>query len=114
MNQSGFKPSDYCINHLLSITHEIYESFDVRLEVRSVFLDISKAYDKVWHGLQTKIIYHVQTNLKWNIRKFTKPFGGFFKGKKTLRSPQMTSLYMGKYQCWRTSRFHPWAFVVFD
>ena len=21
---------------------------------------------------------------------------------------------MGKYQCWSTSRFHPWSFVVFD
>ena len=44
-NQSGFKPGDPCINQLLSITHEIYSSF----EVRSVFLDISKAFDKVWH-----------------------------------------------------------------
>ena len=48
-NQSGFKPGDSCFNQLLSITHEIYESFDVELEVRSVFLDISKAIDKVWH-----------------------------------------------------------------
>ena len=46
-NQSGFKPDDSCINQLLSITHEIYESFDVGLEVRSVFLDISKAFNKV-------------------------------------------------------------------
>ena len=30
----------------LFITHEIYESFDVGLEVRSVYLDISKAFDK--------------------------------------------------------------------
>ena len=48
-NQSAFKPSDSCINQLLSITHEIYISFDDGLEVRSVFLDISKALDKVWH-----------------------------------------------------------------
>ena len=48
-NQSGFKPGDSCINQLLSITHEIYESLGVRLEVRSVFLDISKAFDKVRH-----------------------------------------------------------------
>ena len=27
-NQSGFKPGDSCINQLLSITHEIYKSFD--------------------------------------------------------------------------------------
>ena len=46
---SGFKPGDSCINQLISITHEIYESLDAGLEVRSVFLDISKAFDKVWH-----------------------------------------------------------------
>ena len=34
-NQSGFKPGDSCINHLLSI--------------RSDLLDISKAFNKVWH-----------------------------------------------------------------
>ena len=48
-NQSGFKPGDSSMNQLLSITHEIYKSFDDGLEVRSVFLDISKAFDKVWH-----------------------------------------------------------------
>ena len=41
-NQSGFRPSDSCINQLLAITHEIFEAFDCNppLEVRSVFLDI--------------------------------------------------------------------------
>ena len=50
-SQSGFKPGDSCINQLLSITHELYSSFDEGLEVRSVFLDIldAKAFDKVWH-----------------------------------------------------------------
>ena len=43
------KPGDSCINQLLSITHEIYSSFDDVFEIRSVFLDISKAFDKVWH-----------------------------------------------------------------
>ena len=48
-NQSGFRPSDSCINQLLAITHEIFEAFDCNLpvEVRSIFLDISKAFDKV-------------------------------------------------------------------
>ena len=48
-NQSGFRPGDSCINQLLSITHEIYQSFDDNLEVRAIFLDISKAFDMVWH-----------------------------------------------------------------
>ena len=55
-NQSGFKPGYSYINQLLSITHEIYKSLDDGLEVRGVFLDISKAFDKVWHeGLIFKL-----------------------------------------------------------
>lgn len=46
-SQSGFQPGDACINQLLSIAHEIYRSLDEGLEVRSAFLDISKAFDKV-------------------------------------------------------------------
>ena len=48
-NQSGSKPGDSCVNQLLSITHEIYQSFGNNLEVRDVFLDIFRAFDKVWH-----------------------------------------------------------------
>ena len=46
-NQSGFKPGDSCTNQLTSITHEIYQSSDDGFEVRGVFLDISKTFDKV-------------------------------------------------------------------
>jgi exonuclease III len=48
-NQSGFRPGDSTINQLLSITNDIYESFEHNAETRAVFLDISKAFDKVWH-----------------------------------------------------------------
>ena len=49
--RSGFRSSGSCINQLLSVTHKIFEAFDCNppLEVRSVFLDILKAFDKVWH-----------------------------------------------------------------
>ena len=50
-HQSSFIPDDSCVQQLISITHEIYNDFDCNpsLEVRGVFLDISKAFDKVWH-----------------------------------------------------------------
>ena len=40
-NQSGFKTGDSCINQLISLSHEIYKSFDDSYEIRGVFFDIS-------------------------------------------------------------------------
>ena len=57
--QSGFKPGDSYSNQLLSITHEIFQSFDEGFEVRSVFLNISKAFDKVW---QKGLIFKLSQN----------------------------------------------------
>ena len=51
-NYSGFPPSDTCVNLLLAITQVIFQTFDCNspLQVRSVFLDRSKAFDNVWHA----------------------------------------------------------------
>ena len=55
-SQSDFKRGDSCINQLISITHDILNSLDQGIEVRGVFLDIAKAFDKVWHeGLIYKL-----------------------------------------------------------
>ena len=57
-NQSGFRPGDSTTNQLLYLVNEIHEAFEnpKSLEVRAVFLDISKAFDKVWHdGLLFKL-----------------------------------------------------------
>ena len=76
-NQAVFKPGDSCINQLLSIT----------FEVRSVFLDISKAFDKMWHY---GIIYKLtQNGISGNLLNLLEDF---FKVKKTTGSPQRSSL----------------------
>ena len=51
IHQSGFHPGDSCVHQLILIVHEICSAFDANpsLEVRGVFLDISKAFDGVWH-----------------------------------------------------------------
>ena len=55
-NQSGFRPNDSVTNQLICLVHTIHSSLDVNLDVRSVFLDMSKAFDKVWHeGLLFKL-----------------------------------------------------------
>ena len=46
-NQSRFRSSDSSVNQLRAITQEIFKLFDEEFEVRDVFLDISKAFDKV-------------------------------------------------------------------
>ena len=73
-NHSGFRPGDSCINQLVSITHKIYQSFGNDLEVRGVFLDISKAFDKVWHeGLILKLSRNgISGNLLYVLKDFLK------------------------------------------
>ena len=51
-NHSGFRPGDSTTNQLLFLVDSIYRAFghkDSR-EIRAVFLDLSKAFDKVWHS----------------------------------------------------------------
>ncbi len=48
--QSGFTQGDSTVNRLIDITNRILKTLDGGSEVRGVFLDISKAFDKVWHS----------------------------------------------------------------
>ena len=57
-SQFGFRKGDSCVSQLLSITHNILKGFDANpsLDTRGIFLDISKAFDRVWHeGLIFKL-----------------------------------------------------------
>ena len=48
-NQSGFRPGDSTTNQLIDLVNEFHHAFDntKSLKVRAIFLDISKAFDKV-------------------------------------------------------------------
>ena len=66
--QSGFRPKDSTVNQLLEIYHKIIESLDKQKEIKFIFCDISKAFDKVWHdGLLFKLKEYGITNnlLSW-------------------------------------------------
>ena len=66
--QSGFRPGDSTIYQLISITSDIYKNFEKYEETRAIFLDISKAFDKVWHeGLIHKLKCNGLSN---NLLKF--------------------------------------------
>ncbi|OWF50811.1 RNA-directed DNA polymerase from transposon BS [Mizuhopecten yessoensis] len=55
-HQSGFRHGDSPSNQLLAIIHDIYLALDNGKEIRMVFCDISKAFDRVWHkGLLCKL-----------------------------------------------------------
>ena len=54
--QSGFTKNDSTTNQLIYLYHTFCEAIDNGREVRVVFCDISKAFDRVWHrGLLHKL-----------------------------------------------------------
>ena len=55
-HQSGFRPKDSTVYQLLCLASDFYRALDMGKEIRIVFCDISKAFDKVWHkGLLFKL-----------------------------------------------------------
>ncbi len=54
--QSGFVPGDSTVNQLTYLYTVFSEAIDSGKEIRAVFCDISKAFDRVWHkGLLYKL-----------------------------------------------------------
>ena len=47
--QSGFVPGDSTVNQLIDIYNTFRKAVDEGKEVRAIFYDISKAFDRVWH-----------------------------------------------------------------
>ena len=54
--QSGFTPGDSAVFQLVDLCHTFSKAVDDGKEVRVIFCDISKAFDRVWHrGLLFKL-----------------------------------------------------------
>ena len=78
-NQSGFRTGDPTSNRLLYSVNEIHEAFEhpKSLEIRAVFLDISKAFDKVWND---GLIFKLKQN--GISRSLIKSFGNYLHKRK--------------------------------
>ena len=66
--QSGFIPGDSTTNQLIFLYDTFCDALDAGKEIRVVFCDISKAFDRVWHkGLLCKLKAAgvTGTALKW-------------------------------------------------
>jgi len=55
-HQSGFRSGDSTVNQLSFLYHAFSQALDAKKDVKIVFCDVSKAFDKVWHnGLLYKL-----------------------------------------------------------
>ena len=66
--QSGFVPGDSTVNQLVDIYNTFCKALDDGKEVRAIFCDVSKAFDRVWHkGLLYKLKHKGidETLLQW-------------------------------------------------
>ena len=111
--QFGFKPRASYINQWVSISHEKYESLNAGLKVRSVFLNISKAFDKVWHeGILFKLN---QNRILVNLLKLLTDFS---KNRKQIVTPKRQTSswnsFLDQGKCRSSSRSNTRSIVALD
>jgi hypothetical protein len=100
-------PGDSTINQAIIICDMVYSAFERGNEVHAEFLDISKAFDRVWHaGLLLKL---EQYGIRGKVFLFLQS--------KTESRPSRLLIYFIKCKGRRATRVCPWAssllFVIF-
>ena len=98
-NQSGFEAVVSCVNQLLSIGH-VYE-------VRTVFLDIFKAFNKLWHLGLYKL---KQNGMADNLLKLLT----LVKQEKTKSGPEWSVFSMSYYDGYGSSRLSSRTLIISD
>jgi len=68
--QFGFRAGHSTIHQTHRIVHEIVKSLEGKRLCRAVFLDVTKAFDKVWH---TGLLYKIKTTLSTPYYLLVKP-----------------------------------------
>ncbi len=88
-HQSGFRPNDSTVNQLAYLYHTFCNALDKKKDVRIVFCDISKAFDRVWHP---GIIYKLKRlGIEGNLLEFFKDY---------LANRQQRVVIKGQYSSW--------------
>ena len=93
--QSGFVPGDSTANQLVDIYNTFSKALDDGLEVKAVFCDISKAFDRVWQkgfllklksvGLSGSLLGWFQNYLSYRKQRVVLPGGVLHLGKHKCR-----------------------------
>ena len=106
--QSGFVPGDSTVNQLVDIYNTFCKALDNGLEVRAVFCDISKAFDRVWHkgliyklkraGINGLLLDWLNDYLTNRKQRVVIPGGG---------------IRLAIYQSWSTSRIYSRSIAIF-
>ena len=109
-NQSGFRPGDSTVNQLLSITHKIYSAFEeFPSRDKAVFLDISKAFHKVWHdGLLFKLKNYGISGLLFTVIK------DFLSSRQQRVVFKRKKLVLVLYHSRCASRLRPWSLIFLN
>ena len=104
--QSGFIPGDSTTNQLTFLYDTFCQALDAGKEVRKVFCDISKAFDRVWHA---DLLHHQAAGVLGNLLRW---FNSYLTNRKrcvVLRASDPNGIMFGlvcrKDQYWATFVF---------
>ena len=111
--QSGFVPGDSTANQLVDIYNTFSKALDDGLEVKAVFCDISKAFDRVWHkGLLLKL---KSVGLSGSLLGWIQMVSKLLERSQTKGCLTRGVLHLGKHKCGCTpsSILGPFLFLIY-